>query len=120
MRDFSTYSGVISYSVTPFKEIIHIYDIQFLLIKLQNLFKESDIRFEEESLHDKRVYRASWADVSFVLNLSAEFKMISDYFSHDKEVSRRVHIFTDQIYSQLLDAESQGKCFYYFLSFLFF
>lgn len=100
---------MISYSVAPFKEIIHIYDVQFLLIKLQNLFKESDIQFEEGFLNSKRQYQASWADISYVLTSSKEFKLLSEYFTLNKEIPRRVHIFSEQIYAQLMEAEAQGK-----------
>lgn len=109
IENFDIFSGVISYSVAPFKEIIHVYDVQFLLIKLQNLFKESDIRFEEKCRDGKRFYQASWADIGYVLNSSKEFKLLSEYFTFNKEVSRRVHIFTEQIYGQLMEAEAEGK-----------
>lgn len=111
IQNFNFYSGVISYSVAPFKEIIHIYDVQFLLIKLQNLFKESDIRFEESYLNQKRYYQASWLDIDYVLTSSKEFKLLSEYFTFNKEVPRRVHIFSEQIYVQLMEAESQGMNF---------
>lgn len=96
---------MITYSVAPFKEIIHIYDVQFLLIKLQNLFKESDICFEE----DKHYYQASWKDIAYVMTSSKEFKLLSEYFTLNKEIPRRIHIFTEQIYAQLMEAEAQGK-----------
>lgn len=105
VKDFNTYSGSLVYSVAPINEIVHIYDIQFLLIKLQNLFKEGDIKFAEGS----REYKASWSDISLVLNLSSEFKILSDYLSDNKDVSRRVHIFTQQIFEQLLELEAQSK-----------
>lgn len=98
--------------MAPFKEIIHIYDVQFLLIKLQNLFKESDIRFEESYLNQKRYYQASWLDIDYVLTSSKEFKLLSEYFTFNKEVPRRVHIFSEQIYVQLMEAESQGMNFF--------
>ncbi|KAJ8916721.1 hypothetical protein NQ315_013925 [Exocentrus adspersus] len=102
--DVNTFSGCLVYSVTPIKEIVHIYDIQFLLIKLQNLFKEGDIKFVELS----KEHRASWNDISLVLNLSKEFKILSNYLLDNKDVSRRVHIFTQQIFEQLLEMEAQG------------
>lgn len=103
------YSGVISYSVIPFKEIIHIYDFQFLLIKLQNLFQEGDICFQEDCLSEKRYYRASWQDISYVLSNSDELKGLSEHFMTNKEIPRRIHIFSEQIYAQLMEAEAQGK-----------
>lgn len=104
VKDFKTYSDCLVYSVPPIKEIVHIYDIQFLLIKLQNLFKEGDVKFEEGA----REYKACWNDISLVLNLSSEFKILSNYLSDNKDVSRRVHIFTQQIFEQLLELEAQG------------
>lgn len=35
--------------------------------------------------------------------------LLSEYFTLNKEVSRRVHIFSEQIYTQLMEAEAKGK-----------
>ncbi|CAH1963424.1 unnamed protein product [Acanthoscelides obtectus] len=104
----ATDSGPLSYSVAPIKEIVHIYDIQFLLIKLQNLLREGDIRFEEKCLDDRRVYRASWSDVRVLSSYSVEYRMLDEIMKQTREVSRRVHVFTHPIYQQLTEAEAKG------------
>ncbi|KAJ8950500.1 hypothetical protein NQ318_015244 [Aromia moschata] len=37
-----------------------------------------------------------------------EFKIISNYLTDNKDVSRRVHIFTQQIFEQFLEMEAEG------------
>ncbi|VEN63787.1 unnamed protein product [Callosobruchus maculatus] len=108
VEDFDSYSGALSYSVAPIKEIVHVYDIQFLLVKLQSLLREGDIRFEEKCLDDTRVYRASWSDVKVLSSYSVEYRMLDEYMKQTREVSRRVHVFTHQVYQQLSEAEAKG------------
>nr|XP_023026656.1 uncharacterized protein LOC111514632 [Leptinotarsa decemlineata]XP_023026657.1 uncharacterized protein LOC111514632 [Leptinotarsa decemlineata]XP_023026658.1 uncharacterized protein LOC111514632 [Leptinotarsa decemlineata] len=107
IEDLDTHSSIISYSVHPLKEIIHIYDIQFLLIKLQTLFKEGDVRFEDENVNGKEIFQASWKDMTKVFSMYPEYKMLAEFLANDEPVSRRVHIFTQQIYDHFLDAERQ-------------
>nr|CAH7768501.1 unnamed protein product [Callosobruchus chinensis] len=108
VEDFDNYAGALSYSVAPIKEIVHVYDIQFLLIKLQSLLRYGDIKFEEKCVDDTRVYRASWSDVKVLSSYSVEYRMLDEYMKQTREVSRRVHVFTRQIYQQLSEAEAKG------------
>ncbi|KAG5878638.1 hypothetical protein JTB14_008678 [Gonioctena quinquepunctata] len=108
IKDFETQSSVISYDVGPVKNIIHIYDIQFLLIKLQTLFKDGDVKFEEDNYFERKVYQASWRDITTVFSLYSEFKLLAEFLVTDEQISRRVHIFTEQIYEYFLEAEGQG------------
>nr|CAI5832491.1 unnamed protein product [Callosobruchus analis] len=108
VEDFDSYSGALTYSVAPIEEIVHVYDIQFLLIKLQNLLREGDVRFEEKCLDDTRVYRASWSDVKVLSSCSEEYKVLTEHMRQTREVSRHIHVFTHKIYQQLCEAEAKG------------
>ncbi|CAG9859236.1 unnamed protein product [Phyllotreta striolata] len=105
--DINNHLDVITYSVEPITEIIHIYDVQFLIISLQDLLRAGDVLFKTH-VDNTRGFVASWRDMFVVLNVAPEFKMLSDFFLSKDNVQRRAHIFTEQIFVKYLEVKESG------------
>ncbi|KAJ8984069.1 hypothetical protein NQ317_006567 [Molorchus minor] len=104
VENMNTYSDVIIYSVAPFKEIVHIYDTRFLLIKFQNVFKEGGIRFTE----GKREFFASWDDMEPVMNIKSKGNTLSNYVTVNYNIHGKAEIFTKDIFENFLEVEAEG------------
>ncbi|XP_072375688.1 uncharacterized protein [Diabrotica undecimpunctata] len=106
-KNFDEVPGPILYSVLPFKNIVHIYDVQYLVLKLQLLLRQGDIRFET-MFGRQREYLVKWSDLFFVINAHPQFKVLATFFANNLEVPKRVHVFNDDIYKMYVHLENNG------------
>ncbi|XP_050504217.1 uncharacterized protein LOC114331384 isoform X2 [Diabrotica virgifera virgifera] len=106
-KNFDEVPGPILYSVLPFRNIVHIYDVQHLILKLQLLLRQGDIRFETMFGRQKE-YLVKWSDLSFVMNAHPQFKILATFFASNLQIPKRVHVFNDDIYKMYVHLENNG------------